>query len=150
MVVMQVGVIQTTVSITAMICPVCGVHYGLDETFRQRALDNGNGWYCTAGHSLSYHETEAARLKTELVKAEKQIEAERGWSLRMQADLEAERKGHAATKGQLTKTRRRVQAGVCPDCHRHFENVEEHMASKHGTPEQAAAVAKRHRQQKEG
>ena len=42
------GAITTTVVITAMRCPTCGVHYGLDEDFRQRALEDSNrGWYCT-------------------------------------------------------------------------------------------------------
>lgn len=45
--------------------------------------------------------------------------------------LEAERRAHAATKGQLTKTRKRVAGGVCPCCNRSFVNLGRHMAGQH-------------------
>lgn len=123
--------IETTVTITAMTCPVCGVHYGIDEAFRKRVAGNGQGWYCTNGHNLSYKETDVDRQRKRADDAEQRIAAEKGWSKRLSDDLEAEQRRHSATKGQLTKTRKRIAAGVCPDCNRTFQNMARHMASKH-------------------
>lgn len=36
-----------------------------------------------------------------------------------------------ATKGRLTKTKKRIANGVCPCCNRHFVNLERHMTGKH-------------------
>lgn len=48
-----------------------------------------------------------------------------------QRRLESERRAHAATKGQLTKTKKRIANGVCPCCNRSFANLERHMAGQH-------------------
>ena len=126
------GAITTTVVITAMRCPMCGVHYGLDEDFRQRALeDSKRGWYCTNGHSLVFTESEADRERKAREEAERRLEAERGWSQQLSDSLAASERTLSATKGQVTKLRNRAKNGVCAFCHRHFENVERHMKSKH-------------------
>lgn len=135
---LKTAIIETTVTITAMSCPVCGVHYGLDEGFRIRALNNGHSWYCTNGHTLSYNETEADRLRKEKAEIEARWERDKRWAREAQDELldslNNTKRELTATKGQLTKTRNRVAAGVCPDCNRHFVNVERHMATKHGGP----------------
>jgi len=37
----------------------------------------------------------------------------------------------SATKGQLTKARKRADRGVCQHCHRSFVDVARHVATKH-------------------
>ena len=44
---------------------------------------------------------------------------------------DAEQRAHSATKGQLTRARKRAANGVCPCCHRSFENVARHVAKQH-------------------
>jgi uncharacterized protein with PIN domain len=123
-----------SVAINAHDCPSCGVIYGLADDYEQRRRQDGATWYCPNGHSVSYngtHEAELKKARAEVEAAKERLEAEQGWSARLSTSLENERKQHASTKGQLTKTRKRIQGGVCPDCNRHFENVERHMQTKH-------------------
>ena len=116
-------------------CCSCGGVFAMPEDFARRRHEDGKSFYCPAGHEQYYTKSTATMLmqaNQELKKAKERIASEQAWSAKMQEDLHAERKQHASTKGQLTKTRKRVQAGVCIYCHRHFEALERHMASKHG------------------
>ena len=117
-------------------CEGCGVLYGATQDFLQLRRTDGKGFYCPNGCRRFYTETAAKKL----AQAEERLAAEKGWSSRLSESLAAEEKRHAVTKGQLTKTRNHIQAGVCPDCHRQFVNVERHMASKH--PRVALAVVR--------
>lgn len=119
-------------------CATCGVVYALTRDFLAARKRDGNIWYCPNGHQWQYTKTDLQRerearqaAEVELRKATERLESERGWSRRLEEDLTAEKKDHAVTKGKLTKTRNRIAAGVCPDCHRHFENLERHMTKKH-------------------
>lgn len=105
-------------------CPTCGVKYALDQDWDGRRRDNGGSWYCPAGHYVAYKTPEVTRLRNALEDAQRE-------AINARERVEAERRAHAATKGVLTKVRRRIGKGVCPSCNRHFENVERHMASKH-------------------
>jgi hypothetical protein len=116
-----------------MTCPVvgCGVPYGLEADYRQRRLDGGGSWSCPNGHSVHFTTPEVVRLRNELERAQRAaIEA------REQRDAQRviSRNAHAQTKREITKRHKieaRIANGVCPHCHRHFTNVERHMASKH-------------------
>jgi len=78
-------------------------------------------FYCPNGHGQHYTgKTDAAKL------AEAQ---EANLSLRQrldQAEADAARKGK-----ELASLKKRVNAGLCPQCHRHFANLARHVASKH-------------------
>lgn len=112
-------------------CCICGVIFAMPTSLQTERLRDGGTFYCPNGHAQHYVETKEQQLEQELQQAKDRLDAERGWTRKLTEDLGSEQRRHAATKGQLTKTRNRIHAGVCPDCHRHFENVERHMASKH-------------------
>ncbi len=40
-------------------------------------------------------------------------------------------RSRAAARGQVTKLKNRIKAGVCPFCNRQFQNLKKHMESKH-------------------
>lgn len=105
-------------------CITCGVQFGVTAQFDRRRLADKQSFYCPNGHAQAYVESEAARLR-------KQLEQARARATSTADQLEAERKAHAATKGQLTKTRKRVAGGVCPCCNRSFVNLGRHMAGQH-------------------
>lgn len=118
-------------------CPACGVIYAVTAEYEQRRRDDGKSWFCPNGHSISYSKSalriqqeEAARLERELANARETIRIEA-------ASLHQEKVKHAATKGQLTKTRKRALNGVCPCCQRSFANVRRHIASQHPEQEQS-------------
>jgi len=81
--------------------------------------------YCPLGHTyIIAGKGEAARLREQLEAAQRARQATR--------DLLAhEQRSHAATRGHLTRTKRRVGHGVCPCCGRTFQQLARHMKAKH-------------------
>jgi hypothetical protein len=113
-------------------CCSCGVAFGMTQAMHrdcrrrsQASPHETRTFYCPNGHPQSYiGENVEQRLRDELK-----------WQQERNAALDdivkSERRSHAATKGQLTKTRKRVGDGVCPCCNRSFASLAAHMASKH-------------------
>lgn len=104
----------------------CGIPCAIPTELYKIARNNRTQVvYCPLGHTFIYGGD------TELTKTRKELERAEAARVRVKQELEAERRSHSATKGKLTKTRRRIANGVCPFCNRHFDNVEAHMHSKH-------------------
>lgn len=108
-------------------CPSCGVLFGITEELQTRRQKDGKSFYCPNGHSMSYSDT-----------LEKQFRREQEKTARLtsnldqvRADRDAVERSRRATKGQLTKIRRRVANGVCPCCNRTFDDLTAHMQTKH-------------------
>lgn len=112
-------------------CPTCGITYGVPERFDREKHDDQTSWCCPNGHSLHYIQSTAVKLQAELdqMKASRDWEAKRAQWAREDADRE--RRSHSATKGVLTKTRKRAEHGVCLHCWRRFANVARHVEHMH-------------------
>jgi hypothetical protein len=109
----------------------CGIHFAVPLEFDKRNFERGNCFYCPNGHKLYYGEGEADRLRKELAQEKKFKE----WA---QQDAKIARKNReraerqlSATKGVVTKIKKRVGNGVCPCCKRSFTNLRRHMHTKH-------------------
>jgi hypothetical protein len=98
----------------------CGVHLAVPSGLYDEARRSGRGIYCPLGHTFVYSDTTAKQL----ARAEGRLQATRDL-------LRAEERSHAATRGHLTRQKKRVAAGVCPCCHRTFQQLARHMATKH-------------------
>lgn len=126
------GTLQIVETYNVHCCTECGVSYALTNAYDARRRDDHKSFYCPNGHSQHYpqkNEAEAQRARAE--RLEQQL-ASRDEDLRIaQARHRNERNAHRATKGVLTKTKKRVANGVCPCCQRHFVNVERHIAGQH-------------------
>jgi hypothetical protein len=105
-------------------CIACGVVFGMPEDMLQARREGGGSFWCPNGHSLSYAKPEVQRLREQLDASRRNADFWRDQEKR-------ERQSHAATKGILTKTKKRVGNGVCPCCKRHFVNLERHMQGQH-------------------
>lgn len=128
--------ITRTIKIESVNCGACGITFGLESSFKTARLDDGKLFYCPNGHGISWEAINQAE-RTE-IQLREQVEAARSLAQR-----EAQRRAQAeavartadykarAAKGQLTKTRKRIAAGVCPCCQRTFQNVARHMAGQH-------------------
>lgn len=127
----QKAVVITSVIVDAVDCANCGVVFGLSQDYIKERQRDGRDFYCPNGHSLTYGVGEIGKLKEQLEQEKQRTESFREWANHNEVALVEERKAHAVTKGQLTKTRKRVQNGVCPECNRHFTNLELHMHTKH-------------------
>jgi hypothetical protein len=99
----------------------CGIALAIPANLHSYARNHANyNVYCPLGHTFVYRDTYEEQLKQE----RRRHEATR--------DLLAhEERSHSATKGQLTKARKRAAAGVCPCCQRTFQNVARHVKTKH-------------------
>lgn len=109
----------------------CGMRHAVPEELddvqqrQHRDGENQTDIYCPLGHChIRAGKGEAARERQRREQAEARAKA-------IQDQLDAETRSHSATKGQLTKAKKRVGKGTCPCCNRHFTNVERHMATKH-------------------
>lgn len=103
----------------------------MTDEFNQARRRDGDWFYCPAGHQLHYSETEATKLQRQLDEARRLKEISDRRADNAFERLETERKSHASTKGQLTKTRNRIQSGHCPECHQFFGQLKRHMESEH-------------------
>jgi hypothetical protein len=124
-------ILNQTIEFELLDCPTCFVAVAAPIDYIANRRKDGRTFYCLNGHHLSWAETETDRLKkqVETAKASEQFWRERA---------EAEQRSHAGTKGELTKTKKRVTHGVCPCCNRQFQNVRRHMLTQH--PGEVAAA----------
>lgn len=125
-------------TLTILTCPSCGVRYAIPEIYRAKRLEDGKSWHCPNGHSLSYHETEADKLR-------KQLEEEQKRTRYAQHQVEQERtrvRGLKIKVGKVEAAKKRIEdrvhAGVCPCCTRSFANLRRHMATQHSDDPRAA------------
>jgi adenine-specific DNA methylase len=112
-------------------CPECGIFYGVPDHWLDSRKQDKKSFYCPNGHTASYRESEADRLRRECDRLAQKI-AEKDDEIARQRKYreEAERR-HTAAKGQITKLRKRVGNGVCPCCNRTFGNLARHMTTEH-------------------
>ncbi|WP_108665129.1 hypothetical protein [Euzebya rosea] len=115
-----------TEGLVAEVCCNCGMAFAMPISFKDQRLADGKTFSCPAGHEQHY----TAR-KDEVDSLKRQLAAERGNRRHTEELLDREKRSKAAYKGQLTRTRKRVAAGVCPCCNRSFENLARHMSGQH-------------------
>lgn len=92
-------------------------------------------FFCAFGHGQIFvqGETEAEKLRRERDRLTQRL-AEKDDEITRQRDLrEGTERRLAATRGVVTRIKRRVGNGVCPCCIRTFTNLASHMATKHPT-----------------
>lgn len=126
-------------------CWDCAVDFGVGADFVKRRREDGRVWYCPNGHGNYYNKgktaEQVAREKAEAERDAARSLAQRESRRREQSDAQARLADYQrrAAKGQLTKTRKRIAAGVCPCCNRTFQNVARHIAGQHPDFVEAAA-----------
>ncbi len=133
---MTVGTFNRLQTYTIIACPdqKCGVTFAINNEYRNRRVEDHRSFYCPSGHSMSYGEdNEAEKQRKRADRLARTVEAREEEIRTEQRRLEIERRRHAATKGQLTKTRRRAEHAMCPveGCRRSFANVAKHVANQH-------------------
>ena len=124
------NLIAGTTELVIMRC-WCGVQHAVPESLRKEQIrkhDDGKvpmGIYCPLGHShVPSGKSEADLLREKL---DRQIAR----SDQMQSQLRDTEASLSATKGVVTRIKKRVGHGVCPCCQRNFKNLRRHMKTKH-------------------
>jgi len=104
----------------------CGIGHAIpEELYDQAQRNHSRTVHCPLGHTwVVAGETEAQKLK-------RQLQWERDRSASLTADRDQIAASLRTTKGVVTKMRKRAITGTCAFCHRHFANVERHVATQH-------------------
>jgi len=114
--------VVVTESLEPISCGECGIWFAFPESIVERRRRDGRTFYCPNGHPRAWFETEAQKLRKRLEWQEAETARERA------ARFEAETAARKANQKL-----RRVERGTCPECRRHFVNVERHMKTKHAS-----------------
>lgn len=118
---------------TVWTCKTCGVVATCPTELHEQQRKSGGYHSCPNGHQWGWSKEasedekvrrERDRLKQQLAQKDDEIRSQR-------EQREAAERQAAARKGQITKLRNRVSAGVCPCCNRTVSQMAQHMASKH-------------------
>ena len=125
-------------TMTLEVCASCGISFAAPTHFLNKCQEHGRTFYCPNGHSLSYGPSPVEKLQAELEKAKREVANQKqvisDWAAdynRLYDEKAGVQKQLAATRGVLTRTRNRIQNGVCPCCRRSFTNLHRHMARQH-------------------
>jgi hypothetical protein len=110
-------------------CCECGLNFAVDDRWTAGRRRDHAFWYCPNGHrqhwgGLTKAEQDADRLR-------KLLESEQSYARDLHFRLESERKQHSATKGQLTRQKKRAAAALCPCCNRSFKQLRQHLTRMH-------------------
>lgn len=119
-------------------CIECFMKFLVPKGFSARRQQDKRSFYCPNGHSMSYRESEADRLKAQLLQqqqatraAEERAAKEERWRREAREEARHLEKRLAAQRGVTTRLKNRVANGVCPCCNRTFANLAAHMKTKH-------------------
>lgn len=109
----------------------CGILFAIPENLHRSALKHRGptGWQisCPLGHTWHF----TAAYVDEEAKLRNELERERRYSAHVVARLDQAEASLSATRGVVTRMKRRASAGVCPCCNRTFQQLARHMATKH-------------------
>lgn len=124
------GVMDITVSLTALDCGACSVVFAMPDRFDKERREDGKAFYCPNGHQLTYN-GEITQLREKLRSAERDRDWFKTAEKEQRQAKEMTEASLRATKGVVTKMRKRAIAGSCQFCHRTFANVARHVAGQH-------------------
>ena len=111
--------------VTFECCANCGIPVAMTENQLRQFRESGNGWFCVLGHTSVFTKSIAQQLREKLVESQDKI-------AHLETNLQnAQRLMDAETK-KRQRLMKRVENGVCPHCHRTFQQLARHMKDKHG------------------
>jgi hypothetical protein len=122
--------LQTTLEI--QVCAACGITFAMPDHFVETRREDHKTYYCPNGHYLHFpQQSDAEKAQAEAEKYKRLWKQEQRYAANVLNERNAAQKQLSATKGQMTKLKKRVANGVCPCCNRSFVQLERHMASQH-------------------
>jgi len=118
-------------------CYTCGARFGIGSDLYKRVVTDAVGSiFCpTCGNKTCWRESDDQKRIKEL---QKKLEWEAAEVARQKDARDVAEASLQATKGAVTRMKRRVAAGTCPCCKRTFKQLSAHMADKHPNYEKAA------------
>lgn len=110
-------------------CSQCHIPFAITTDHQSRLRQKRETFYCPNGHTQWYPgKTDAEKVREEM--QAKLDEANRLIKWQKSQRISAEKHAKAANKKLRAQTTR-INAGVCPYCHRTFKQLAAHMKCKH-------------------
>lgn len=121
-----------TVRLVRESCCNCSVVFAMPSELCDRRRNDHQTFYCPNGHPQYYTgKTDAQKERERREAAERDLEfvrQQRDSALKSNSGLRAVATRRAR---DLERLEERVLAGVCPCCHRTFQNLHRHVKTKH-------------------
>lgn len=111
----------------------CGMAFAMSRAFYDETKRTGTGWHCPRGHTRIWAG----------MSVEQELKAAKAQTVHLADQLAAAIRDAEASRQALLRDRERFANGVCPCCHRSFQNVRRHMETKH--PDMVTKMADRMR-----
>ena len=127
------GTQVVSLTLEVVTCFECSFTFGLEQSFEKKLRNNHKSFFCPRCRASQYFpgESDEQKLRRQLGNEKKARLQEQARHDQTKATLRTAKRSHSATKGQMTKLRRRIGVGVCPCCNRTFRQLARHMQSKH-------------------
>ena len=111
-------------------CYTCGVRFAIgSDLYRRVVTDAIDSVHCPAcGKLTCWRESEDKKRIKEL---QRKLEWEAAEVTRQKEAREKAEASLQATRGVVTRFKRRVSTGVCPCCNRTFKQLSAHMKTQH-------------------
>lgn len=111
--------------LNSITCCECGMLFAMHNEFKRKRLEDHKSFYCPAGHSQYFTgKSEAEKLREELEQKAQQLMLAKTRSASIERQCDQVRKTYH-------RMRERVKNGVCPCCSRTFQNLMNHIKTKH-------------------
>lgn len=114
-------------------CGECGISWAQPAEFANARRADGKTFYCPNGHARVFRESTEEKLRRELEQQKQRNAMLVDEAHEAHQERAAVERSNAALRGVITRTKKRVGAGVCPCCNRSFSALAAHMAAKHPT-----------------
>lgn len=105
-------------------CCKCHVQFAMTKELRRQRIKDGEVFHCPNGHGQHYAESDEAKWEKALANAQSTTDYYRNQEHVARLQLRA-------AKGQMTKLKKRMVAGLCPCCEKNFTNLKKHMDKAH-------------------
>jgi len=129
---MACATITVDITLEHITCANCGMVFAFSGDLIDKRRRDHQSFYCLSGHNNYFPgESDGEKLKRELKEANLAIKRAEYRTQSAQLEREKARQQLSATRGQITKLKKRIANGVCPCCHRTFVNMQKHMETKH-------------------
>lgn len=115
-----------SVELTTISCGCCGGTYAIQERYRQRCQEQGNGWtcpYCRTGWGYQ-NRSETEQLRDRLRAANARAD-------RLCDELGTAKRRRRAQLAATRRLQKKIKRGECPCCGEQFQNIASHMEAAH-------------------
>jgi hypothetical protein len=124
--------LRITDSYTVITCGHCHLAFAVSASVEMDWRRKGEQFFCPHGHPLRYTtQTEADTLRKQLELKERELTFARNNAQAERAAREKTERQLTARKGINTRLRNRIKHGVCPCCHRTFQQLARHIQTQH-------------------